>query len=73
MIEIHGFSAKQKVLADLVWTMGSKEAVERFISTLSPEDAREARVVVDMIVLEFTDTVAEIQQETIDLIDRFRL
>ena len=73
MIEIAGFSTKQKILADLVWNMGSKEAVDRFISALPDDDAREARVVVEMILLAFIDDVAEIQQNTVDLIDRFRV
>jgi hypothetical protein len=73
MIKIQGFNTKQRILADLVWNMGSKEAVDKFISTLPTNDARDARVVVDMILLAFIDDVAEIQQGTVDLLDTFRV
>lgn len=73
MIEIKGFTTKQQIIADLVWNMGSREAVDRFISTLPDDDAREARVVVEMILAAFLDDVAEIQQSTVDLLDRFRV
>ena len=73
MIEIAGFSPKQKLFADIVWALDSQEAVDRFIASLPPADAQEARVVVEMLILAFTDEVAEIQQETIDLIDRLRV
>lgn len=73
MIEIRGFTPKQAILADLVWRMGSREAIDSFIATLPDEDARDARVVVDMILATFLDDVVEIQQETVDLLDRFRV
>lgn len=72
MIEIKGFSPKQKLFADVVWELDSKVAVDRFIASLPPADAREATVVVEMLILAFNDEVAEIQQDTIDLIDRLR-
>ena len=73
MITIQGFSTKQQLIADLVWNMSSKEIVDNFIRTLPEDDARDARVVVDMILLAFIDDVAEIQQSTVDLLDTFRV
>ena len=73
MIEIRGFTPKQMILADLVWRMGDRATIDRFIATLPDEDAKDARAVVDMILAEFLDDVVEIQQSTIDLLDKFRV
>lgn len=73
MIEIRGFTPKQMILADLVWRMGDRATIDRFIATLPDEDAKDARAVVDMILAEFLDDVVEIQQATVDLLDKFRV
>jgi hypothetical protein len=73
MIEIRGFTPKQMILADLVWRMGDRASIDRFIATLPAEDAKDAQAVVDMILATFLDDVAEIQQSTVDLLDKFRV
>lgn len=57
MISIKGFSEKQAVIADLVWALDSKEQVDNFISSLAKEDAKEAKVVVEMILAALFDDI----------------
>lgn len=62
MITVEGFTAKQRVLADIMWTMDSKDSVDNFIRTLHPKDQREARTVLEMIILAFTDEVESVDE-----------
>jgi hypothetical protein len=62
MITIEGFSAKQRALADIMWKMETEDAVNTFIRTLHPKDQREARTVLEMIILAFTDEVESVDQ-----------
>jgi hypothetical protein len=55
-----------------MWNMDSKDHVEAFIGTLGKDDARLARNLLELIILEFTDAV-----ESTDLamkeLDKYRL
>ena len=62
MITIEGLNSKQRALADIMWSMDSKERVNMFIATLHPKDQREARTVLEMIILAFTDEVESVDQ-----------
>jgi len=62
MITIDGFTSKQRVLADIMWNMDSKDRVNMFIDTLVPQDQREARTVLEMIILAFTDKVESVDE-----------
>lgn len=62
MITIEGFTAKQRVLADIMWSMDSKDRVNMFIDTLLPQDQREAKTVLEMIILAFTDEVESVDE-----------
>ena len=62
MITIDGFTPKQRVLADIMWNMDSKDRVNMFIDTLLPQDQREARTVLEMIILAFTDEVESVDE-----------
>ena len=44
MIQIEGLTAKQRMLADIIWSFNDKEAVTRFIKTLPVKDRREAQI-----------------------------
>jgi hypothetical protein len=70
-IQIQGFTAKQRALADIMWTMDSKDKVNSFISTLMPKDRREAEVVLEMIILAFMDQVESVDEAKI-VLDKFR-
>jgi hypothetical protein len=70
-IQIQGFSNKQRALADIMWTMDSRDKVNSFISTLTPKDKREAEVVLEMIILAFTDQIDSVDEAKI-VLDKFR-
>jgi hypothetical protein len=73
MIEIRGLSKRQMALADILWGMNGREEVTAFISSLQGKTRQEAEVVLEMMLWAIWDDVAEIQQETIDLVDSFRI
>jgi len=70
-IQIQGFSSKQRALADIMWTMDSRAKVNSFIGTLMPRDRRDAEVVLEMIILAFTDQIDSVDEAKIAL-DKFR-
>ncbi len=58
-IEIHGLTAKQVALADIMWAISTKEGVESFISTLPPADQRDCRTIIELMQLAFADEVTD--------------
>ena len=62
MITIEGFTSKQRALADIMWKIDSKEGVHIFIGTLHPKDQMEARTVLEMLILAFTDEVESVDE-----------
>jgi hypothetical protein len=72
MIEIHGLSQKEKALADIMWTISSKEGVDSFISTLPKADARTCTVLIELMQLAFLDEITN-TQEANRVIDKFML
>jgi hypothetical protein len=72
MIEIQGFSPKQKALADIMWAISTKEGVDAFIATLPKAERRECELVKEMLVLAFLDDIVNTQEADM-VIDKFRL
>jgi len=72
MIQIEGLNAKQRILADLIWGMGSREDVDRFVRTLPEADAVDARIVITMMLWAFLDEVNEVDNSVKELIDSYR-
>lgn len=58
-IEIHGLTAKQMALADIMWAISSLEGVESFISTLPPADQRDCRTIIELMQLAFADEITD--------------
>jgi hypothetical protein len=58
-IEIRGLSTKQMALADIMWTIDSKEGVESFISTLPKKDQRDCRTIIELMQLAFADEITD--------------
>ena len=71
-ITIEGLSKKQKLLADLMWSMDNKEQVLTFINSLNDRDRRQAQVVCELMVLACFDEVDTVDQETIDFINSIK-
>ena len=57
MIEIEGFSPKQMLLADLVYSCKTRDQVDALVKALPQEDRLEAQVVIDMIILAYIDEI----------------
>ena len=72
-VEVTGFTANQKVLADVIWAMDSQEAVQQFINTLGTEQLRhDARVARDMLTAAVLDQQMDVDPAITRIIDKFR-
>lgn len=72
MITIEGLNKRQRMLADIIWSLDSKEQVTAFISTLPAKQKKEAIVVTQMMVLAFIDEVDTIEDDVVELINNLR-
>ena len=59
MIEIQGLNPKQMALADIMWSISSKEGVEAFIATLPRAEQLECKSLVELMQLAFMDEVSD--------------
>ena len=59
MIEIQGLNTKQMALADIMWSISSKEGVEAFIATLPRAEQLECKSLVELMQLAFMDEVSD--------------
>lgn len=57
MIEIHGLNKKQRLFADIIWTLDTQDQVQAFIKSLPEADRKQAQVVCEMMILAFIDEV----------------
>jgi hypothetical protein len=58
-IEIQGLSAKQMALADIMWDLQEREAVESFIATLPSAQRRDCRTIIELMQLAFADEITD--------------
>ena len=72
MIEIQGLSPKQMALADIMWSISSKEGVEAFIATLPTAEKRECKSLIELMQLAFMDDITDTLEACV-VIDKFRL
>ena len=70
MIEIHGFTKKQRMLADIIWELDTQDQVQAFIRSLPQKDREQAQVVCEMMILAFFDEVDSVSDSTIDIINK---
>ena len=73
MIEIQGFTRKQRLLADIIWALDTQDQVQNFIRSLPPKDRKQAQVITEMIILAFIDQCDTVDPEVSRAIDQFRL
>ena len=59
MIEIQGLNPKQMALADIMWSISSKEGVEAFIATLPRAEQLECKSLIELMQLAFMDEVSD--------------
>lgn len=72
MITIEGLTNKQRLLADIIWSLDTQEQVRSFISTLPARDRLEAQLVTQLMILAFIDEVDSIDPETVELINSYK-
>lgn len=70
MIEIQGFTKKQRMLADIIWALDTQDQVQAFIRSLPDADKKMAQVVCEMMILAFMDDVDTVDERTIDIINK---
>jgi hypothetical protein len=58
-IEIQGLSAKQMALADIMWDLQERAAVEAFVATLPPAQQRDCRTIIELMQLAFADEITD--------------
>lgn len=72
VIQIEGLNKKQRMLADIIWSLDNKEQVEAFIRSLPPKDRMQAQTVTEMMILAFTDEVDTIDESVVNLINSYK-
>jgi hypothetical protein len=77
-IKLAGLNARQKVLADIMWSIEEWTDVEQFIATLPKRERAECESIVDLMKMELVESYRKGMgiTDTPDankVIDRFRL
>ena len=77
-IKLAGLNARQKVLADIMWSIPEWTDVEQFIATLPKRERAECESIVDLMKMELVESYRKGMgiTDTPDankVIDRFRL
>ena len=72
MIQIEGLNKKQRLLADIIWSLDTQDQVKAFIVSLPAKDRLQAQLVTQMMILAFIDEVNSIEPETVELINSFK-
>lgn len=70
-VVLYGLTPKQRVLADIMWSISSREGVEGFIQTLPLADQKTCRSLIECMQLAFADC-CEDTTEAEKAIDRIR-
>jgi hypothetical protein len=55
-IKLEGLNARQKVLADILWSIEEWADAERFIATLPKREKAECQSIVEMMKMELVET-----------------
>ena len=77
-INLDGLNSRQRVLADIMWSIEEWTDVERFIATLPKREKAECQSIVDMMKMELVETYRKGMgisdtPEADQVIDQFRL
>ena len=77
-IKLEGLNARQRVLADIMWSIEEWTDVERFIATLPKREKAECQSIVDMMKMELVEGYRKGMgisdtPEADQVIDQFRL
>ncbi len=77
-IKLNGLNARQKVLADIIWSIEEWPDVERFINALPKREQAECEGIIEMMRMELVESYRQEMgisntPEADDVISRFRL
>jgi hypothetical protein len=61
-IELHGLSPKQMALADIMWDLQERDAVESFIASLPSVQQRDCRTIIELMQLAFADELEDVTE-----------
>ena len=61
-IKLEGLNARQRVLADIMWSIEEWTDVERFIATLPKAERLECRTLIQMMIMAFADEITEVDE-----------
>jgi hypothetical protein len=62
MITIDGLNKRQRAIADILWSMGSKAECDRFIVSLQPAWRKDAETVIEMMILAVCDECQDVAE-----------
>ena len=74
--ELHGLTARQQFLADIMWQLEEYDDVEAFIATLPRQEACECRSIMEIMQLALVEQCAEAEPrvtEAVKVLDKLRL
>ena len=72
MIQIEGLNKKQRMFADIIWSLDTQDQVKAFIVSLPEKDRKQAQTVCELMILAFIDEVETIEESTIELINTYK-
>jgi len=62
MITIDGLSRRQRAIADILWSMGSKAECDKFVASLQPAWRRDAETVIELMILAVCDECQDVAE-----------
>lgn len=71
-MEIQGLNDRQRKIADMLWSMNTREQVETFIKGLPQEMQLDGRLVLDMMILAVIDEAVTDVSAAQELIERVK-
>ena len=72
MITLHGLTARQQLLADILWTCDTQQQVTQLIRSLPEPDRRDAATVAELMIWAVFDDVKKTTEAT-GYLKRFQL
>jgi hypothetical protein len=58
-LELQGLNSRQRVLADIMWSLDGFDQVQAFIRTLPPRERAEAHTIIDLMKMALVEQYAE--------------
>ena len=62
MITIDGLNKRQRAIADILWSMGSKAECDKFVASLQPTWRRDAETVIELMILAVCDECQDVAE-----------